>query len=123
LCITLCTKSPLQSFGSAGFSTSCPQLIHSNLCITGALVLLFSPCYDEDKSSETRVISMYKLSDETLLESYHKAVSLKLEEAFIELLLTEIRNRNLNVNPNSGSHAFHSWTSWDKPVPQDGQNK
>lgn len=41
------------------------------------------------------------LSDELLLESYYKAVDLKLEEKFIELLLREIENREIMVTENN----------------------
>ncbi|WP_438446490.1 sporulation histidine kinase inhibitor Sda [Gorillibacterium sp. sgz5001074] len=37
------------------------------------------------------------LSNEVLLESYFRAVDLKLEHEFIELLLTEIKRRKLHI--------------------------
>ena len=40
---------------------------------------------------------MKKLSDEMLIDSYYKAVHLKLEADFIQLLLAEIRRRNLRI--------------------------
>lgn len=47
---------------------------------------------------------MQHLTDELLLESYHQALRLKLSEEFLELLLTEIRNRNLSKGYPSPSH-------------------
>lgn len=44
------------------------------------------------------------LSNETLIDSYLRAVDLKLEEDFIHLLLTEIKRRKLKV-PSSFSKA------------------
>lgn len=40
---------------------------------------------------------MKRLSDEVLIETYLKALDLKLEEAFIRLLYAEIVRRNLDV--------------------------
>jgi len=40
---------------------------------------------------------MAKLSTELLIESYHKAIELKLCPEFINLLETEIRRRSLNI--------------------------
>ncbi|SEO48034.1 developmental checkpoint coupling sporulation initiation to replication initiation [Paenibacillus sophorae] len=37
-----------------------------------------------------------ELSDEMLLDSYHKAIELQLEHDFIALLLVEILKRNLH---------------------------
>lgn len=39
---------------------------------------------------------MVELSDEMLLDSYHRAIELQLEYDFIALLLVEIRKRNLH---------------------------
>ncbi|MEK3791478.1 sporulation histidine kinase inhibitor Sda [Paenibacillus sp. FSL R7-0204] len=44
---------------------------------------------------------MVELSDEMLLDSYHRAIELHLEHDFIALLLAEIRKRNLH----SPAHA------------------
>jgi hypothetical protein len=41
---------------------------------------------------------MGKLSDQILLESYYKAVKLELNQSFIDLLLKEINQRNLDIN-------------------------
>lgn len=43
------------------------------------------------------------LSNENLLESYYRAVDLKLDREFINLLLEEIKRRNLQVNVNRGA--------------------
>ncbi len=40
---------------------------------------------------------MRVLSNENLLDAYHKAIELKLEKAFIQLLLDEIRRRNIHI--------------------------
>jgi|HigsolmetaAR205D_1030408.scaffolds.fasta_scaffold13821_2 developmental checkpoint coupling sporulation initiation to replication initiation len=37
------------------------------------------------------------LSDQMLIEVYHRAVDLQLDEEFIELLLKEIASRNLQI--------------------------
>ncbi len=37
------------------------------------------------------------ISDETLIDSYFKAVDLQLETDFVELLLAEIKKRELNL--------------------------
>ena len=41
---------------------------------------------------------MRELSNETLIDSYYKAVHLQLEADFIQMLLEEIRRRNLRVS-------------------------
>jgi developmental checkpoint coupling sporulation initiation to replication initiation len=46
---------------------------------------------------------MRLLSNENLLESYYRAVDLKLDREFINLLLEEIKRRNLQVNVNRGA--------------------
>ncbi|GFR39300.1 hypothetical protein PRECH8_25960 [Insulibacter thermoxylanivorax] len=46
---------------------------------------------------------MRLLSNENLLESYYRAVDLKLDREFINLLLAEIKRRNLQVNVNRGA--------------------
>jgi developmental checkpoint coupling sporulation initiation to replication initiation len=46
---------------------------------------------------------MRLLSNETLLESYYRAVDLKLDREFINLLLAEIERRNLKVNNTKGA--------------------
>lgn len=46
---------------------------------------------------------MKLLSNETLLESYYRAVDLKLDREFINLLLAEIKRRNLQVKVNRGA--------------------
>ncbi|CAG7616714.1 hypothetical protein PAESOLCIP111_01936 [Paenibacillus solanacearum] len=38
------------------------------------------------------------ISNEMLVDSYFKAVSLKLEQDFVELLLEEIRRRQINLD-------------------------
>lgn len=44
-----------------------------------------------------KVVSvMAMLSDEMLLDSYHMAIELQLEDDFIDLLLSEIIRRELN---------------------------
>lgn len=40
---------------------------------------------------------MRLLSDESLLETYFKAIDLDLEEEFIRLLLEEIQRRNIEL--------------------------
>ncbi|WP_318781090.1 sporulation histidine kinase inhibitor Sda [Paenibacillus sp. OAS669] len=37
------------------------------------------------------------MSNEILIDSYFKALNLKLEQEFVELLLEEIRRRQLNL--------------------------
>lgn len=39
---------------------------------------------------------MFKLSDELLIESYHKAIELNLSPDFIRLIEAEIHRRSLN---------------------------
>lgn len=46
---------------------------------------------------------MKLLSNETLLESYYRAVDLKLDREFINLLLAEIERRKLQVKVNRGA--------------------
>jgi developmental checkpoint coupling sporulation initiation to replication initiation len=38
------------------------------------------------------------ISDETLIDSYYKALDLQLETDFVELLLAEIKRRQLNLD-------------------------
>ncbi|MFC0211320.1 sporulation histidine kinase inhibitor Sda [Paenibacillus chartarius] len=38
------------------------------------------------------------MSNETLIDSYFKAIDLKLDEEFIRLLLAEIRRRRLHLD-------------------------
>ena len=45
---------------------------------------------------------MKKLSDDTLIFSYHRAVELNLDENFINMLLEEIRNRKLDIHKPAG---------------------
>jgi developmental checkpoint coupling sporulation initiation to replication initiation len=40
---------------------------------------------------------MYKLSDELLIESYHKAIELDLSPDFIRLIEAEIHRRSLSI--------------------------
>lgn len=40
---------------------------------------------------------MKALSNEALLDSYYKAVDLKLDREFVTLLLAEIKRRKLNI--------------------------
>ncbi|WP_071395843.1 sporulation histidine kinase inhibitor Sda [Bacillus tuaregi] len=46
---------------------------------------------------------MFKLSDELLLESYHKAIELNLSPDFIRLIEAEIHRRSLNITINVSS--------------------
>lgn len=39
-----------------------------------------------------------KISNEILVDSYFKAVNLKLEDDFVELLLEEIERRQINLD-------------------------
>jgi developmental checkpoint coupling sporulation initiation to replication initiation len=39
---------------------------------------------------------MLKLSDELLIESYHKAIELKLSQDFIRLIKAEIHRRSIS---------------------------
>ncbi len=41
---------------------------------------------------------MRSLSNESLIETYFKALDLKLDNEFINLLLDEIRRRNINLS-------------------------
>ncbi|KPV55512.1 MULTISPECIES: sporulation histidine kinase inhibitor Sda [Paenibacillus] len=41
---------------------------------------------------------MKLISNEILVDSYFKAVDLKLEEDFVELLLDEIKRRQINLD-------------------------
>jgi developmental checkpoint coupling sporulation initiation to replication initiation len=43
------------------------------------------------------VISVRQISDETLIDSYYKALDLRLESDFLELLLAEIQRRQLKL--------------------------
>lgn len=43
------------------------------------------------------VISVRQISDETLIDSYYKALDLRLESDFLELLLAEIQRRKLTL--------------------------
>jgi developmental checkpoint coupling sporulation initiation to replication initiation len=38
-----------------------------------------------------------QISDETLIDSYYKALDLRLESDFVDLLLAEIQRRNLKL--------------------------
>ncbi|TMV44919.1 sporulation histidine kinase inhibitor Sda [Paenibacillus mesophilus] len=40
---------------------------------------------------------MKTLSNEALLDSYYKAIDLKLDREFVTLLLAEIKRRKLNI--------------------------
>ncbi|MBA2940507.1 MULTISPECIES: sporulation histidine kinase inhibitor Sda [Paenibacillus] len=40
---------------------------------------------------------MRQISDETLIDSYYKALDLRLESDFVDLLLAEIQRRNLKL--------------------------
>jgi developmental checkpoint coupling sporulation initiation to replication initiation len=44
------------------------------------------------------------MSNETLIDSYWKAIELKLEKDFVELLLAEIKRRRLQLE--SGYHML-----------------
>lgn len=44
------------------------------------------------------MIQVRLISDETLIDSYYKALDLKLESDFVDLLLAEIKRRNLKLN-------------------------
>lgn len=41
---------------------------------------------------------MKVINDETLIDSYFKALDLQLESDFVELLLAEIKRRNLKLD-------------------------
>jgi developmental checkpoint coupling sporulation initiation to replication initiation len=43
------------------------------------------------------ISDMYKLSDELLIESYHKALKLDLSQDFIRLIEAEIHRRSLST--------------------------
>ncbi len=47
---------------------------------------------------------MVELSDEMLLDSYHRAIELQLEHDFIALLLVEIRKRKLHSTVHAVLH-------------------
>jgi len=47
---------------------------------------------------------MRSLTDESLIETYFKAIDLQLEDEFIKLLEQEIERRNLALDP---SVTFH----------------
>lgn len=49
---------------------------------------------------------MRQLSDRYLIECYTQAVELRLEEAFIRLLLSEIQRRNLTIRIYSDTYAI-----------------
>ncbi|UKS27525.1 sporulation histidine kinase inhibitor Sda [Paenibacillus sp. HWE-109] len=40
---------------------------------------------------------MRQISDETLIDSYYKALDLRLETDFVDLLFAEIQRRNLKL--------------------------
>ncbi len=46
---------------------------------------------------------MKLLNDESLLESYYRAVDLKLDREFIQLLWAEIERRNLQTKVTKGA--------------------
>lgn len=46
------------------------------------------------------MIRLKLISDETLIDSYYKALQLKLEPDFVDLLLAEIKRRNLKLDVN-----------------------
>lgn len=39
------------------------------------------------------------MNNDTLIDSYLKAIDLKLEEDFVDLLLAEIKRRRLHIDP------------------------
>ncbi|MFC5447577.1 sporulation histidine kinase inhibitor Sda [Paenibacillus aestuarii] len=49
-------------------------------------------------NSRIKVIQVRQISDETLIDSYYKAIDLRLESDFLDLLLAEIKRRNLKLN-------------------------
>lgn len=46
---------------------------------------------------------MWSLSDEVLLDAYEQAMELQLDDRFIQMLLAEIRQRDLSLK--SGSYS------------------
>ncbi|MGN7382250.1 MULTISPECIES: sporulation histidine kinase inhibitor Sda [unclassified Paenibacillus] len=52
-----------------------------------------------------RVRPMTLLNDDMLVETYQKAVELKLDREFISLLLEEIHRRNLSLPISRGEYA------------------
>jgi developmental checkpoint coupling sporulation initiation to replication initiation len=44
---------------------------------------------------------MRLLSDDLLIDTYFRAIDLKLEEAFIQLILKEVNRRKLNIRQQS----------------------
>lgn len=46
------------------------------------------------------------IRDDLLLESYYKAIELKLDELFIQILKNEIERRNIHlVDPNTNNNS------------------
>jgi developmental checkpoint coupling sporulation initiation to replication initiation len=73
--------------------------IHNMLCITGAVVLLFVPCYyDKEitKGWKKGCVVMELLSDEMLVDTYSAAMHFELEPEFIRMLAIELKRRRLN---------------------------
>jgi developmental checkpoint coupling sporulation initiation to replication initiation len=63
----------------------------------GAVVPLVAPWYHIEKQVRSKVTDMKTLSNEALLDSYYKAIDLKLDREFVTLLLAEIKRRKLNI--------------------------
>ncbi|WP_376745667.1 sporulation histidine kinase inhibitor Sda [Paenibacillus sedimenti] len=71
--------------------------MHNYLWITERLFYFF--VHDNIiTNSRIKVIQVRLISDETLIDSYYKALDLKLESDFVDLLLAEIKRRNLKLS-------------------------
>jgi developmental checkpoint coupling sporulation initiation to replication initiation len=84
----------------------------------GPVVLHESACYDNlrkrkapngahlrPKFIQKKVMEMKALSNEALIDSYLKAVDLKLDREFVMLLLAEIKRRKLKLYPEQEAKA------------------
>ncbi|WP_420851901.1 MULTISPECIES: sporulation histidine kinase inhibitor Sda [Paenibacillus] len=74
-----------------------PQDMHTYLWITERL--FYQKPHDTiSLNYRIWVISVRQISDETLIDSYYKALDLRLESDFLELLLAEIQRRKLKLS-------------------------
>ena len=51
------------------------------------------------KGRRRKVSSLESLSDELLLDSYRKAMEIGVSKDFLDLLLDEIKNRGISLQP------------------------
>ncbi len=68
---------------------------------SGYIVLCLRLEYQEERSLSRN--AMRQLSDELLVELYHRAVDHKLDNEFIQLIKEELRNRSIIINRTKSS--------------------